>query len=147
MTNHRTTHRPGCRSDRAPYRCATGDLPALALTRGCAGIFGHITTLVNLPLSHLLTDLLQMSIGIQDRFGCRTTRHEKHDEKKTARPNHHSPHLTAINATGRASLIHRPALSSFLTNERIITGSAYATVLKASMRCNLFVATNSLAFR
>ena len=57
-TNPRTTPRPGCRSDRAPYGCATSDLPALALTRSCAGIFGHLATLVDIPLSYLLTDLL-----------------------------------------------------------------------------------------
>jgi hypothetical protein len=58
MANHRTTHCPGCRSDRAPYRSAAGHLPAFALTRGRAGIFGHLATLVDIPIRHLLTDLL-----------------------------------------------------------------------------------------
>jgi hypothetical protein len=58
MTNHRTTHCPGCRSDCAPCRSAAGDLPALALTRGRAGIFGHLATLIDIPIRHLLTDLL-----------------------------------------------------------------------------------------
>jgi hypothetical protein len=58
MTNYRTTHCPGCRSDRAPCRGAAGDLPTLALTRGHAGIISHLATLVDITIRHLFTNLL-----------------------------------------------------------------------------------------
>jgi hypothetical protein len=58
MTNDRTTYCPGGRSDGATSRGITGDLPTLALARGCAGIFGDLAAFVDIPVRHLLTDLL-----------------------------------------------------------------------------------------
>jgi hypothetical protein len=58
MADHGSTDRPTRRSNSSTGSRTAGNLPALALARGRAGLFGHLTALVDIPIGRFLADLV-----------------------------------------------------------------------------------------
>jgi hypothetical protein len=77
MSDYRSTHSTGGRSDGTTRRRTPGHLTALSLTRRRPGLFGHGRTVLDILLRSRLPDLAKMGIGIENRLGRRATGNQK----------------------------------------------------------------------
>lgn len=82
MSDDRPAHRTGSRPDRAASRRTPGDLAAFPLARRRSSLFGHRCTVLDILLRRRRSDLAQMSIRIENRFGGRTAGHQEEAGKK-----------------------------------------------------------------